>query len=107
MFLCCLLVLPALTLPVRAASGDVSDIKDGDILQFGQADDSIGFTAEWIVLDADHTNTGENGIFLLSKDLIGSDTENGMLAHFLTILRCILSSSSLQSASGIIITFSS
>lgn len=79
MFLCCLLVLPALTLPVRAASGDVSDIKDGDILQFGQADDSIGFTAEWIVLDADHTNTGENGIFLLSKDLIGSDTENGML----------------------------
>ena len=53
MFLCCLLVLPALTLPVRAASGDVSDIKDGDILQFGQADDSIGFTAEWIVLDAD------------------------------------------------------
>lgn len=74
MFLCCLLVLPALTLPVRAASGDVSDIKDGDILQFGQADDSIGFTAEWIVLDADHTNTGENGIFLLSKDLIGSDT---------------------------------
>ncbi len=62
---------------VQAATTE--DMKQGDIVCFGNADDSIGFTAQWQVLDASHTNTGETGMFLISKDLIGTDAKTGML----------------------------
>lgn len=67
--------------PVNAQDGTnhAEEIKNGDVILLGETDDSIGFTGEWLVLDAAHTNTGETGMFLLSKDLIGSDTETGML----------------------------
>ena len=47
-------------------------IKSGDILCFGNPDDISGFDGRWIVLDADSTNTGDDGMFLLSLSLIGS-----------------------------------
>lgn len=56
-----------------------NNIKHGDHILLGQADDTIGFSGEWIVLDAEHTNTGDEGMFLLVKDAIGLNTENGML----------------------------
>lgn len=61
------------------SSGDLKEIQKGDIILLGKPDESIGFSGEWIVLDANHTNTGEDGMFLLSKAAIGSDTQNGML----------------------------
>ena len=57
-----------------AAAGDsapCAGIRAGDILCFGTPDELSGFTGRWRVLDPAHTNTGEEGMFLVSLDLIG------------------------------------
>lgn len=55
------------------------EIKAGDILCFGAPDDASGYDGKWVVLDPDHTNTGEDGIFLLSLNLVGSDKGETLL----------------------------
>ena len=80
---CACLCLASLATQAKAETTGSSDaagkIKNGDIIRLGKEDDSIGFTADWIVLDAAQTNTGEEGMFLVAKDLIGADSKNGML----------------------------
>ena len=65
-----------------AAAGDsapCAGIRAGDILCFGTPDELSGFTGRWRVLDPAHTNTGEEGMFLVSLDLIGSDSGGTLL----------------------------
>ena len=54
-------------------------IKQGDILCFGKPDEVSGFDGKWLVLDADHTNTGEDGMFLVSLNLIGDGQGNTLI----------------------------
>ena len=53
-------------------------VKTGDVLCFGRPEESCGFLGRWLVLDAEHTNTGGEGMFIVSLDLIGS-AEGGPL----------------------------
>lgn len=53
-----------------------ASIKVGDILCFGEPDEACGFDGKWLVLDSEHTNTGEDGIFLVSLNLIGDEQGN-------------------------------
>lgn len=72
--LCLLLAFPSFA----EEAYSVSDIHAGDIVYFGTADESIGFDGAWRVLDAEQTNTGETGMFLLCENLIGRDTRHGL-----------------------------
>jgi hypothetical protein len=71
-----ILLLPFCTYAENAYS--VSDIQSGDLVYFGTADEAIGFSGAWRVLDAEQTNTGEAGLFLLSETLIGKDKRHGL-----------------------------
>ena len=74
----CLLLLGSFCPSLAEETGSVSEIQAGDLVYFGTADEVIGFDGAWRVLDAEQTNTGEAGMFLLSENLIGRDTRNGL-----------------------------
>lgn len=77
--LCSILLTVATVLPAMAeAKYSVSDIQTGDIVYFGTPDIINRFDGAWRVLDAEHTNTGEAGMFLVSENLIGSDSRHGL-----------------------------
>lgn len=75
-----LLALSCFPAPVHAAgqTDPLSGVKDGDLVYFGMPDDATHFDGAWRVLDSEKTNTGEPGMFLLSENLIGSDTGGGV-----------------------------
>ena len=53
--------------PVSAEeTGGQEKIKAGDILCFGTPDEACGFDGKWLVLDSEQTNTGGEGMFLVS-----------------------------------------
>lgn len=54
-------------------------IQTGDVVCFGEADESCGFDGKWLVLDSAHTNTGEPGMYLVALNLIGDEQGNGIL----------------------------
>lgn len=54
-------------------------IQTGDIVCFGEADEACGFDGKWLVLDSQHTNTGEDGMYLVALNLIGDEQGNGIL----------------------------
>ncbi len=56
-----------------------SQVKRGDILCFGTPDGVSGFDGRWLVLDPEHTNTGTEGMFLVSLQLIGDSQGNPLL----------------------------
>lgn len=70
-------VLLLAALPVYADG--VDEIKAGDVICFGTPDEKCGFDGKWLVLDAAHTNTGADGMFLLSLNLIGGEDGNVLL----------------------------
>ena len=63
-----LLLLAALPAPAEEAPRGV---RAGDILCFGTPDGASGFDGRWLVLDSEHTNTGEAGMFVVSLGLVG------------------------------------
>lgn len=75
-----ILALSCFPVPVHAAveTAPLSGIRDGDLVYFGTPDDAAHFDGAWRVLDSEKTNTGEPGMFLLSENLIGSDTGGGV-----------------------------
>lgn len=79
-----LLLLPVLLLLLSnivfpAFCDSVPDIQPGDVVCFGMPDDACGFDGRWLVLDAEHTNTGEEGMFLVSLGLIGDEEGKSIL----------------------------
>ena len=56
-----------------------AQIKAGDILCFGTPDEACGFDGKWLVLDAEHTNMGTEGLFLVSLNLIGGEDGSSVL----------------------------
>lgn len=72
-----LIALPA---PAYAAgeADPLAGIKSGDLIYFGTPNNAIHFDGAWRVLDPEKANTGESGMFLLSENLIGSDTGGGV-----------------------------
>lgn len=54
-------------------------IETGDMIYLGQRNDDVSFDTCWQVLDASHTNTKENGIFLMTKNLVAYQDEKGIL----------------------------
>lgn len=74
-----LLILMLSTLLLRAAAESPTEIRQGDIVCFGMPDDACGFDGRWLVLDAEHTNTGEKGMFLVSLGLIGDEEGKSLL----------------------------
>lgn len=70
------LLLAACAAPAFAAE---QDIQTGDVVCFGEADESCGFDGKWLVLDSVHTNTGEPGMYLVALNLIGDEQGNGIL----------------------------
>ena len=70
------ILLIVLLLASGAPAFAVKDISAGDILCFGEPDEACGFDGKWLVLDAEHTNTGEDGLFLVSLNLIGDEQGN-------------------------------
>lgn len=70
-----LIVLSALTVfasAIPALAAEEGRIKTWDIVCFGEPDPESGFDGRWLVLDAEHTNTGDEGMFLLSLSLVGT-----------------------------------
>ena len=68
------------TLPVLAEKPETrSAIQAGDILCFGEPDEACGFDGRWLVLDSEHTNTGEDGLFVVSLSLIGDEKGEPLL----------------------------
>ena len=62
-----------------AYADTVDEVKSEDILCFGIPDETSGFDGKWIVLDPSHTSTGEEGMFLLSLNLVGDSNGNPLL----------------------------
>lgn len=58
---------------------DSLQIKTGDLIYFGQNDDELSFDTCWQVLDAKHTNTNEDGMFLMTRNLVAHQDEKGIL----------------------------
>lgn len=58
---------------------DASALSQGDLITFGQTDDSLSFDGVWQVLDPAKTNTGEDGMYIMTQHLVAPDTENGIL----------------------------
>lgn len=58
---------------------DSLQIETGDLIYFGQNDDELSFDTCWQVLDAKHTNTNEDGMFLMTKNLVAHQDEKGIL----------------------------
>ncbi len=60
--------------PLSDAKSDTHQaVKAGDILCFGTPDEGCGFDGRWLVLDSEHTNTGDDGWFAVSLSLIGNE----------------------------------
>ena len=75
-----ILLLSALAFPVCAEEIDSAfQIKAGDILCFGAPDEACGFDGKWLVLDAEHTSMGTDGMFLVSLNLIGGENGSSVL----------------------------
>ncbi len=58
---------------------DSLQVETGDLVYFGQDDDELSFDTCWQVLDAKQTNTGEDGMFLMTKNLVAYQDEKGIL----------------------------
>ena len=54
----------------------VQQIEQGDVLIFGKSD---SFDGQWLVLDAENTNMGTDGMFLASENLLGSQDGDTLL----------------------------
>ncbi len=68
-------VLPACVPEAAPHAG----IKAGDLLCFGTPDEACGFDGRWLVLDAEHTSMGTDGLFLVSLSLIGGESGEPVL----------------------------
>ena len=77
-FLLCLLFLWPVSVSAADETESTAGIRPGDIVYFGRPDKDICFDGAWRVLDAEQTNTGETGMFLLSENLIGRDQRHGL-----------------------------
>ena len=63
---------------LAAKTGKV-EIHAGDVVCFGICDDACGFDGKWLVLDTEHTNTGEPGMFLMALNLISDEKGSSLL----------------------------
>ncbi len=72
------LLLGSVVSPAFAAT-EKTEIHAGDVVCFGICDDACGFDGKWLVLDAEHTNTGEPGMFLVALNLISDESGNSLL----------------------------
>ena len=64
--------------PLATETGK-AEIHAGDVVCFGICDDACGFDGKWLVLDTEHTNTGEPGIFLMALNLISDEKGDSLL----------------------------
>ena len=72
------LLLGSAVFPAFAETGK-AEIHAGDVVCFGICDDACGFDGKWLVLDTEHTNTGEPGMFLVALNLISDEKGNSLL----------------------------
>lgn len=73
------LVLLTVTASPAFAAGKTEQIRTGDVVCFGETDEDCGFDGKWLVLDSQHTNDGQPGMYLVSLNLIGDEQGNGIL----------------------------
>ena len=73
------LVLLTVTASPAFAAGKTEQIRTGDVVCFGEADEDCGFDGKWLVLDSRHTNDGQPGMYLVSLNLIGDEQGEGIL----------------------------
>ena len=79
-FLILMLALPAVSEQAHSPEQIPADmVQNGDVLCFGEPDDGSGFDGKWLVLDSAYTNTGEEGMFLVSLNLIGGESGESVL----------------------------
>lgn len=80
------ILMLALAMPAVSETGEISpeEIRTGDILCFGTPDEACGYDGKWLVLDGTHTNMGTEGMFLISLNLIGSDSGEPLVFRQLT-----------------------
>ena len=89
MLLVAILALSTPGLTVQAKENDrtmqllqdqnTSQVKSGDLIYYGKKDKKLSFDTIWQVLDANKTNTDEQGMFLMTKNLVAHQTEKGIL----------------------------
>lgn len=72
------LLLGNVVFPAFAETGK-AEIQAGDVVCFGICDDACGFDGKWLVLDTEHTNTGEPGMFLVALNLISDEKGSSLL----------------------------
>lgn len=71
--LCSIVCLTQSFLMAKAAETyTAADVKTGDVICFGTPDEASGFDGKWLVLDPSKTNTGADGMFLTTLNLVGS-----------------------------------
>ena len=68
-----LLLLTGSAVPAAAAETAEGKIQTGDVVCFGETDEDCGFDGKWLVLDSQHTNDGQPGMYLVSLNLIGDE----------------------------------
>lgn len=73
------LLLTGSAAPASAAETAEGKIQTGDVVCFGETDDNCGFDGKWLVLDSQHTNNGQPGMYLVSLNLIGDEQGEGIL----------------------------
>ncbi len=59
--------------PIASASPNEIALQQGDVLFFGIEEEGSRFDARFVILDANCTNTGEEGMFLWSESLISNE----------------------------------
>lgn len=79
LFICIISVILSVFSFAFAEEENAAGIRQGDILCFGEPDEACGFDGKWLVLDAQHTNTGGDGLFLVSLNLIGNEQGNTLI----------------------------
>ena len=73
------LLLTGSAAPASAAETAEGKIQTGDVVCFGEADENCGFDGKWLVLDSQHTNDGQPGMYLVSLNLIGDEQGEDIL----------------------------
>lgn len=73
------LLLTGSAAPASAAETAEGKIQTGDVVCFGETDEDCGFDGKWLVLDSQHTNDGQPGMYLVLLNLIGDEQGEDIL----------------------------
>ena len=67
------ILLTSVIAPIVSMPSNEIALEQGDVLHFGIAEEESRFDARFVILDANYTNTGEEGMFLWAESLVSNE----------------------------------